>query len=548
MIVLSERDPVRRHASSDRTASQTPRRSLDPSGGLRCVLIVEDDPALQDAFSALLESEGYAVNVCANGKMALEVLSSGARVDAILLDLHLPVMDGWQFRAVQRGDPAIANIPVVAISADESAQAVAVHAEAYLRKPILARELVSVIERVIAEEERRQLSMRLVEAERLAAIGRMAAGVGHEINNPLAYVTLNIRTLYERVLWTSEAQRWWNAEDLDDLPEMLGEVLEGLDRIGRIVDNLRTLSRRDEHMLLPVDVEWILNRALATLDHQIGPLARVERVFGGVPSFGGYPDKLMQLFLNLITNALHAMQECDRDAHVLQIQTWVENEDVHVAITDTGSGIREEILPRIFDPFFTTKPRGTGLGLAICRQVAQDHGGGIEVVSNPDSGSRAHVRLPRLRVPPAAESSTRADRRSFAKRRGRVLVVDDERFIRNSVARSLGAQHDVVGVESVARAIELLSRGETFDLILCDFILPQESGLELYEFLRAQAPELLGTLAFMTGGALTSQAGEAVERSQVRVLLKPVRVGELRSLAADAVEGRPSRSDDDACE
>jgi signal transduction histidine kinase len=536
---LSERDPARRHARSDRTVLQAPLRSLDPARSVRRVLIVEDDSALQDAFSTLLESEGYAAEVCKDGKAALDALGSGARADVILLDLHLPVMDGWQFRAAQRRDPSIAHIPVVAISGDESAQAVAVHAEAYLRKPILPRELISVIERVVAEEDRRQLSMRLVESERLAAIGRVAAGVGHEINNPLAYITLNMRTLYERVLWTGAAQRWWDAEDLEDLPEMLGEVLEGLDRIGRIVENLRTLSRREAHTLLPLNVESILDRALATLDHQIVRLARVECAFGEVPVFGGDPDKLMQLFLNLITNAVHAMQECHRDAHVLRIETSLENDEVHVAISDTGSGIRREILPRIFDPFFTTKPRGTGLGLAICRQLVQDHGGGIEVVSAPGSGSTVHVRLPLVEAP-GMESSTKATPRRSMTRRGRVLVVDDERFIRKSIARSLAPQHDVLGVESVARAIEVLSRADKFDLILCDVRLAHGSGIELYEFLRAETPERLGTLVFMTGGVLTSQAGEAIERSKLRVVLKPLRVEELRSLAADAVEAGES--------
>ncbi len=515
---------------------------MDPELSQRSkrVLIVEDDLEIREALALVLRDEGYLVDVSDNGLSALEQLRAGLGPDVIVLDLNMPVMDGWQFRTEVRRDARWASIPVVAVSADDSAKASAVHAEAYLQKPFHPKELLEVLQRVLAQHERRELTLRLVEAERMAAIGRIAAGVGHEINNPLAYVTLNLRMIQEHV-----------GEDgtlcLPGLPGIVAEALEGLDRIRRIVDDLRTLSRRESDPLVPVNVERLVERALATLDHQLRPLARIERKFAGVPSFSGHGDRLMGLFLNLIANAAQAMGEVPRELHVLRVETSFDAREVTVSIEDTGPGIAADVLPYIFDPFFTTKQTGagTGLGLSISRQLVVAHGGEIRVDSAVGQGTRVFIRFPR-RGGEGSVTGKPARPSAPGSGRARILVIDDERFVRNAIGRALKPHHDVVDAESVAEARARFSKGERFDLILCDVIMPSGSGGDLYDILRDQAPDQLQRLFFMTGGAFTGQANAVIERAQARVLLKPLNLDELRRLAAAAAknsEGSGARSE-----
>ena len=156
------------------------------------MLIVEDDRAIREPLSVLLRGEGYRVSLAENGQEALRKLRTEPSPDIIVLDLRMPVMDGWEFRAIQQQDPVLGLIPVVAISADGSAQAVTMSADAYLRKPLDPSDLLQTIEGILREQEWQAMSSRLEEAEHLASLGRVAAAVGHEINNPLAFVVLNL--------------------------------------------------------------------------------------------------------------------------------------------------------------------------------------------------------------------------------------------------------------------------------------------------------------------------------------------------------------------
>src|ERR1700754_2102928 len=160
----------------------------------RRILVVADDLEIQEALRSL--GEGYVVWTSGDGREALNRLRRDA-ADLIILDLMLPVMNGWQFRHAQRSDPALSSIPVIAVSADASAQASTIHAEHYLRKPFKAEELLLSVERILLQAERQRLSERLRSAERMALLGTVAAGMGHEINNPLTYVLGNLQMLDE---------------------------------------------------------------------------------------------------------------------------------------------------------------------------------------------------------------------------------------------------------------------------------------------------------------------------------------------------------------
>ena len=165
----------------------------------RSLLVVEDDADIREALDGLLSMEGFRVAGCSNGREALDWLRTSPKPDIILLDLMMPVMDGWQFRVAQKDDPELATIPVLALSADSTAKAAAIDAEAYLKKPVDYDTLIATIDRLLVESEHREIQARLAQTDRLTSLGTLAVGVAHEINNPLAYVLLNLGYVAEEL-------------------------------------------------------------------------------------------------------------------------------------------------------------------------------------------------------------------------------------------------------------------------------------------------------------------------------------------------------------
>jgi CheY-like chemotaxis protein len=277
------------------------------------ILLVEDDLAIREAVQAALEEEGYRVTCAANGRDALDLLHSGTATDLIILDLRMPVMDGWEFRAVQKSNPAIAAIPIIAVSADGSAKAAAIDAEAYLRKPLSIEGLLGTIARILTASERKRLVQRLEEAERFAALGRLAATVGHEINNPLAYLMINVDLVVgdlARMAGETEAPgQQLDRKQLEHLIELLGECRSGLDRIRGVVSNLQSLSRPPEPRREPFSVNDVLDRTIAMGRHRAAHRAKIVRSYGELPAVVGDPSALGQVFLNLVLNAADAIPE-----------------------------------------------------------------------------------------------------------------------------------------------------------------------------------------------------------------------------------------------
>ena len=247
------------------------------------------------------------------------------------------------------------------------------------------------------------INARLLQAEKLAAVGTLAAGVGHEINNPLAYVLNNVTWVHGELSKLATASAVCAppgvAESIRELELPLADALEGVQRVQRIVADLRTFSRpqtvrRQEQVKLERVLELALNMAAGTLRHR----ARVEREYASVPDVLGDASRLGQLFLNLVMNAAQALPEGNPEEYLLRvcIAPADEGDAVVVEVTDSGEGIPADVLPRIFDPFFTTKPVGVGIGmgLSISHAIAEAHGGSIQVESEPGRGTTFRVRLP----------------------------------------------------------------------------------------------------------------------------------------------------------
>jgi two-component system cell cycle sensor histidine kinase/response regulator CckA len=520
--------------------SEGVRRSRGPGATREHIFLVEDDRSIRAALQGILEDEGYAVTATENGRQALERLRSSVAPDLIVLDLRMPVMDGWEFRAAQKSDPALARIPVLALSADGSAKAAAIDAQAYLRKPLNADALLNAIGRILGEADRQNLLRRLEEAERFAALGRLAASVGHEINNPLAYVSMNVDlAVTELEQFLGRGGVGAGSAGIADLPSLFRECRVGLDRIRDVVRDLQRLSRQSEVRRETLSLNDLLDESLAMARNQVEHRARLRKLYGEVHPVVGDRSALGQVLLNLLLNATQALPDGQADSNEITLRTYMQGATVVVEVGDTGAGISPQVLPHIFDPFFTTKPigEGTGLGLAVSCRIVTDHGGRIDVESEVGRGSLFRVVLPVAQTPIREASSEGGSSPGRAAPRARILVIDDLPAFGRTISRAL-TEHDVTVVARADEAFALLLSNEKFDVVLCDLLMPEMGGRGVFERLKVDWPQLASKVIFMTGGAFTPESREFLEQFPRTVLTKPFSLDELRAAVRFLIEDR----------
>ena len=382
--------------------------------------------------------------------------------------------------------------------------------------------------------ERRRLELdRAVVTERMASMGRLAAGVGHEINNPLTYALGNVDGLIEASALAG------SLPPVEDVIERLQEARDGLLRIRVIVRDLQTLSRSDEahgELELAHVIEQAIQIAGVELRHR-APIIRRYEPLGPVQ---GSRTRLGQVFLNLLVNAAQAIPDGPVADHRIEIAIRDADGEAIVEVTDTGAGIAPENLERIFDPFFTTKAvgAGTGLGLAISREIVTRHGGTLSVRSMLGAGTTMTVRLPygrRVEQPalPVSPTTTIA----ATARSARVLVIDDEPLIARILQRGLSRHHVVVAGQA-RDALARIERGESFDVILCDLMMPDISGIEVHEYLARDYPAAARRMVFMTGGAFTSRAKRFLATVSNERIDKPFSMAQINQLVDRHVEAR----------
>ncbi|MBI2896836.1 MAG: PAS domain S-box protein [Deltaproteobacteria bacterium] len=384
--------------------------------------------------------------------------------------------------------------------------------------------------------ERKSMQTKLLVADRMASVGALAAGVAHEINNPLAYVLANLHFVRD-ALATLRAAVPPGTVDMRELEEALDEAMHGADRVRTIVRELKTFSRTDEERRQPLDLHRVLEVSIRMVHNEVRHRANLARDFGAVPPVLGDESRLGQVFLNLLVNAAQAIREGEPERNEIRIVTKTgPGGEAVVEIRDTGCGIPAAVLGRIFEPFFTTKPvgEGTGLGLSVCHGIIRRMGGQIGVESQPGSGTVFRVILPAAERAPIEDAVQAAPR--AAARRGSVLVVDDEPMIGRSVQRILGGAHEVTMLTSATEALELILAGKHFDVVLSDVSMPGMSGIELHAELCGRAPDVVRRLIFLTGGAFTPQTREFLDREDVIRLPKPFDAQALRALVASLVE------------
>jgi len=371
-------------------------QDIDHQSEPRRILLIEDDTDLREALGEALAESGHTVISAVDGTDGLRQLRE-CRPDVIVLDLMMPRLDGWQFRVAQRSDPTLAATPVVVISASSSATAAAVDADLYLRKPLDAKTLLDAIDHVISANARRLEPARVAQTERLAALGTMAAGLAHEINNPLTYVLLQLAQAV-RLLPTLATDD--NRGRVDQVDTLVRGALEGAERIRSIMGGIRTFSRSDERDVRLVDVRVPLDAALKLVMNELRHRARLIKEYVDPPLVSANEGRLGQVFLNLLSNAVQAIPEGDVQAHEIRVSaTSDEAGDLRVEISDTGAGIPPHLLGRIFEPYFSTKPvgQGTGLGLSISHTIITAFDGTITVASDDGHGTTFSIVLPAAR-------------------------------------------------------------------------------------------------------------------------------------------------------
>ena len=382
--------------------------------------------------------------------------------------------------------------------------------------------------------EQRATEAQLAFRDRMVSVGTLAAGVAHEIDNPLAAVCANLGLLAGAVAELAE-----RAEIPPEMHDRIRNASEGADRVRAIVRDLMVLSRIDELRRGPVDVTSVLESALRMTLHELRDRARVIRDYGAVPPVDGNEARLGQVFLNLIRNAAQAIPGGDPERHHIRIACATDERGrVVVAIADTGCGIPPELRPHIFAPFVTTKPpgEGTGLGLSICQRIVAGLGGEIDFTTELGRGTEFRVTLPpRAAEPPEPPPDPAPDLAPAAAspERPRVLVLDDEAAIATVLADLLAEGHEVAVLTDAVAARDAFVAGARYDAVLCDLMMPRLGGMELHAELRRIAPEQAGRMIIMTGGACTAEAQRFLETSGVRSIEKPFRLDELHRAIGD---------------
>jgi len=406
------------------------------------ILLVDDDFTNLSVFGQCLAPD-YEVLVATSGQLALQLASGTPKPCLILLDVMMPGMDGYEVLTRLKADPDTQDIPVIFVTAltsdTDEERGLQLGAVDYVYKPCHLPILLSRIRTHLElkkahdwlkdqnafleveierrHQENQQVHLQLLQSEKLAAIGQLAAGIAHEINTPIGFVNSNLNSLdtylhdiftvldaYDALLADSsiapealqnllELKR---QKDIDylrtDIPQLIAESQEGLSRVRDIIQDLKDFSHAESNNWTLSDLHKGLDSTLNIINNELKYRCTVHKEYGDIPEIVCLPSQLNQVFMNLLLNAAQAI-ESKGD---IIIRTRCNDREVWVEIEDNGKGIAPEHLPRLFEPFFTTKPigKGTGLGLSISQNIVRKHGGRIEVSSKVGLGTTFRVWLP----------------------------------------------------------------------------------------------------------------------------------------------------------
>jgi signal transduction histidine kinase len=568
-----EREPEQAEGSE----SDSARLILELPGR---VLLIDDSPVVLETVGALMEEWGHTVVTAERADLGLEALDKSP-FDVVVADVNMPGMDGLELLAAVRARST--DIPVVMLSSATETRIVlrAIHDGAFdyvnkddgleplgsaVRRALEHARLVRENRRLIDEQRRmnlwlenkvrertleleelnrhltterselaralgalRDTQSQLIQAEKMATIGLFTAGIAHEINNPLAFLLPDFEHLEQWVAAYRSGRDPKEVMSSDDLEQLLKDCRHGLSRIGRIVKQISVFAHQSPHDLSRVELGAVVATVFRMLDKETQRIrARLNTGVAETLAVRGNADQLQQVLFNLTLNALQGLDPA-RPEGCVEIEARLHGADVVISVADNGRGIPTRNLERVFEPFFTTKKvgEGTGLGLSICRRLVQRMGGRLELTSREGVGTTAYLVLPAWEAaatapdadPLAAELARTPE---DPHRRLLIAVVDDEPAMLQAMRRMLADDHEVVTFTEAIEAKEWLLYGPRPDLVLCDFMMPVLSGIDLFQEVTRTHPGLASRFVLLTGAAEGPEVDALLKKPEVRVVGKPL--------------------------
>ncbi|HIK05632.1 MAG TPA: hybrid sensor histidine kinase/response regulator [Trichormus sp. M33_DOE_039] len=410
------------------------------------ILIVDDNPTNLSVLSEALSSEGLRFRVAIDGESAIAQAERN-RPELILLDVQMPGINGFETCRRLKANPLTKHIPVIFTTAlsdiESKTKGFFLGAVDYIPKPFAQEEVIARVRvhlrlKQLTESLEQQVrdrtvalqktQVQLIQQEKLSTLGELIAGIAHEMNNPISFISSNIPPLDEYIAaiskilelyakeYTHPTAKIKNAmEELDlqfileDMPKILNSLKVGAERIQTLSNSLRTFCRSDSDIRIPGDLHQGLDSTLMILQHRLKdngdrPGIEVIKNYGNLPEVNCYLGQINQVFMNILANAIDAIDEAIAQGTIsnstpqIQITTEIDAQQMAIIrIADNGGGIPESVQQRLFEPLFTTKPvgKGTGLGLSIAHQiVVEKHNGILEVDSQSGMGTEFKIAIP----------------------------------------------------------------------------------------------------------------------------------------------------------